>query len=88
MSERLAGRANPLPSSVDLQVHEVVHLPTTASTMDEAHARASRGAPAGTLIIVTTLGGVGGAALYGVFRPKPAVAGIEPGAGERSTSSS
>ena len=30
---------------------EVVHLPSVTSTMDEAHARASRGAPAGTLIV-------------------------------------
>lgn len=32
-------------------MHEVVHLPSVTSTMDEAHARASRGAPAGTLIV-------------------------------------
>ncbi len=30
---------------------------------------------AGTIVFVTTLGGLGGAALYGVFRPKPVVAG-------------
>ena len=33
---------------------------------------------ASTLVLVTTIGGLGGAALYGVFRPKPAaVAGAE-----------
>ena len=29
---------------------------------------------AGTIIVLTTLGGLGGAALYGVFRPKPVAA--------------
>jgi hypothetical protein len=28
---------------------------------------------AGTMLVLTTLGGLGGAALYGVFRPKPAL---------------
>jgi hypothetical protein len=28
---------------------------------------------AGTILVLTTLGGLGGAALYGVFRPKPTV---------------
>ncbi|MEP6778487.1 MAG: biotin--[acetyl-CoA-carboxylase] ligase, partial [Gemmatimonadaceae bacterium] len=46
-----SGHVNPLPHSSEMDVHEVVHLPTTTSTMDEAHARASRGAPAGTLIL-------------------------------------
>ena len=46
-----SGHAQPLPNSADLQVHEVVHLPSVTSTMDEAHARASRGAPAGTLVL-------------------------------------
>jgi hypothetical protein len=32
---------------------------------------------AGTIILLTTLGGLGGAALYGVFRPKPSVTGTE-----------
>ncbi len=32
---------------------------------------------ASTLVLVTTIGGLGGAALYGVFRPKPSVAGAE-----------
>ncbi|MEO7997831.1 MAG: biotin--[acetyl-CoA-carboxylase] ligase [Gemmatimonadaceae bacterium] len=40
-----------LPSAVVLHVHEVVHLASVTSTMDEAHARASLGAPAGTLIV-------------------------------------
>ena len=31
---------------------------------------------AGLLVVVTTIGGLGGAALYGVFRPKPAAADI------------
>jgi hypothetical protein len=38
---------------------------------------------AGTILILTTVGGLGGAALYGVFRPKPAVvagAGAGPAA--------
>ncbi|MEP6763839.1 MAG: biotin--[acetyl-CoA-carboxylase] ligase [Gemmatimonadaceae bacterium] len=51
MEPLLSAHVNPLPHSSDLDVHEVVHLPTTTSTMDEAHARASRGAPAGTLIV-------------------------------------
>lgn len=51
MNELHAGHTNPLPSSAELQAHEVVHLVTTTSTMDEAHARAGRGAPAGTLIV-------------------------------------
>ena len=32
-------------------------------------------AVAGLLVVVTTAGGLGGALLYGVFRPKPAVSG-------------
>ncbi|MBC8088444.1 MAG: biotin--[acetyl-CoA-carboxylase] ligase [Phycisphaerae bacterium] len=40
-----------LPGSAELQVHEVVHLATVASTMDEAHLLAQQGASAGTLII-------------------------------------
>ena len=40
-----------LPSSAELQVHEVVHLANVTSTMDEAHALAQHGAPAGTLIV-------------------------------------
>ncbi|MDQ6612117.1 MAG: biotin--[acetyl-CoA-carboxylase] ligase [Gemmatimonadota bacterium] len=47
----MSAHANPLPPSALLTVHEVVHLPTTSSTMDEAHQRAARGAPAGTLIV-------------------------------------
>ena len=31
----------------------------------------------GTVLLLTTLGGVGGAALYGVFRPKPVVGSAE-----------
>ena len=46
----LSAHDDPLPTAGELHVHEVVHLPSTPSTMDEAHARASRGAPAGTLI--------------------------------------
>ena len=46
-----SGPIQPLPNSIDLHVHEVVHLTSVTSTMDEAHARASRGAPAGTLIV-------------------------------------
>ena len=38
---------------------------------------------AGTLVLVTTIGGLGGAALYGVFRPKPSVAGAETSRGRR-----
>ena len=34
---------------------------------------------AGTIVLVTTIGGLGGAALYGVFRPKAAVAGPDAG---------
>jgi hypothetical protein len=34
---------------------------------------------AGTIVLVTTIGGLGGAALYGVFRPKPAIAGPDAG---------
>src|SRR4249919_1090588 len=33
---------------------------------------------ASTLVLVTTIGGVGGAALYCVFRPKPATASVDP----------
>ncbi len=51
MEPLLSGHHSPLPSSEELRAHEVVHLPSTTSTMDEAHARASRGAPAGTLIV-------------------------------------
>lgn len=51
MQPLTSGHAEPLPNSADLMVHEVVHLPSVTSTMDEAHARASRGAPAGTLIV-------------------------------------
>ncbi|MEO7361030.1 MAG: biotin--[acetyl-CoA-carboxylase] ligase [Gemmatimonadaceae bacterium] len=40
-----------LPSAGALHVHEVVHLPVVSSTMDAAHARATLGAPAGTLIV-------------------------------------
>jgi hypothetical protein len=32
---------------------------------------------AGTVVLLTTLGGLGGAALYGVFRPKPVTPGTE-----------
>jgi hypothetical protein len=35
---------------------------------------------AGTIVLLTTLSGLGGAALYGVFRPKPHVAGTESAA--------
>ena len=35
---------------------------------------------AGNIVLLTTAGGLGGAALYGVFRPKPIVPGAEPGA--------
>ncbi len=34
---------------------------------------------AGTVLVLTTLGGLGGAALYGVFRPKPVAAGAGSG---------
>jgi BirA family biotin operon repressor/biotin-[acetyl-CoA-carboxylase] ligase len=51
MKSVTGGHADPLPHSVDLHVHEVVHLSSVTSTMDEAHARATRGAPAGTLIV-------------------------------------
>jgi hypothetical protein len=30
-----------------------------------------------TLLFITTVGGLGGAGLYGVFRPKPAAAGAD-----------
>ena len=30
---------------------------------------------AGAIVLVTTAGGLGGAVLYGLFRPKPAVPG-------------
>lgn len=43
--------AEALPSATELGVHEVVHFPSVASTMDEAHALAQRGAAAGTLIL-------------------------------------
>lgn len=43
--------AEALPSAQELGVHEVVHLSTATSTMDEAHALAARGARAGTLIV-------------------------------------
>ncbi|MEP6639095.1 MAG: hypothetical protein ABJC39_07075 [Chloroflexota bacterium] len=36
---------------------------------------------AGTVFVLTALGGLGGAALYGVFRPKPAVVGAGSSAG-------
>ena len=42
---------NSLPDASALHVEAVVHLPVVASTMDEAHARAALGAPAGTLIV-------------------------------------
>ncbi len=32
---------------------------------------------AATLLFITTVGGLGGAALYGVFRPKPAAAAAD-----------
>lgn len=51
MKPLTSGHADPLPNSANLHVHEVVHLPSVTSTMDEAHARATRGAPAGTLIV-------------------------------------
>lgn len=51
MQPLTSGHAQPLPHSAELQAHEVVHLPSVTSTMDEAHARASRGAPAGTLVV-------------------------------------
>ncbi len=34
---------------------------------------------AGTIVLMTSIGGLGGAALYGVFRPKPAAAAADPG---------
>ncbi|MGV3709123.1 MAG: biotin--[acetyl-CoA-carboxylase] ligase [Gemmatimonas sp.] len=40
-----------LPEASEIDVHEVVHLGSVSSTMDEAHARASHGAQAGTLIV-------------------------------------
>ena len=36
---------------------------------------------AGLLVVVTTIGGLGGAALYGVFRPKP----VTPATGGQET---
>lgn len=42
---------SPLPNAVDLHVHELVHLSSVTSTMDEAHARATHGAPAGTFVV-------------------------------------
>jgi hypothetical protein len=35
---------------------------------------------AGTILVLTTLGGLGGAAIYGIVRPKPAVPAASPGA--------
>jgi hypothetical protein len=36
---------------------------------------------AGTILVLTTLGGVGGAGLYGIFRPKPVVGPAETATG-------
>ena len=35
---------------------------------------------AGTILVLTTIGGLGGAGLYGVFRPKPVTQGAESAA--------
>lgn len=51
MEPLTSGHANPLPSTEALHAHESVHLISVGSTMDEAHARAARGAPAGTLVV-------------------------------------
>ena len=40
---------------------------------------------AGAVVVWTALGGLGGAALYGVFRPKPAGAGAGTGSGSAAT---
>jgi hypothetical protein len=39
---------------------------------------------AGTILVLTALGGLGGAALYGVFRPKSVAAGAAAGTGSAS----
>ncbi|OGO55644.1 MAG: hypothetical protein A2Z32_02860 [Chloroflexi bacterium RBG_16_69_14] len=41
---------------------------------------------AGTILVVTAVGGLGGAVLYGLSRPKPAAAGAGAGTGTGSTS--
>lgn len=46
-----SGFGEPVPGASELGVHEVVHFAQVASTMDEAHALAQRGARAGTLVI-------------------------------------
>lgn len=47
----MIGDSGSLPSPEGLHVYDVVHLAEVTSTMDEAHARATHGAPAGTLIV-------------------------------------
>jgi BirA family biotin operon repressor/biotin-[acetyl-CoA-carboxylase] ligase len=51
MSEFVTEDSSVLPSASELQAYDVVHVGTVTSTMDEAHARAALGAPAGTVII-------------------------------------
>lgn len=43
--------ADSLPSAAMLGLSSLVHLDTTASTMDDVHARAREGAPAGLLVL-------------------------------------
>lgn len=45
------GHESHLPSAAEMHATDVVHLVSVTSTMDEAHARAALGAPAGTLIV-------------------------------------
>lgn len=44
-------KSQSLPSADAMQASDVVHFDLVSSTMDEAHARAADGAPAGTLIV-------------------------------------
>ena len=53
---------------------------TDAATFTGLYWREQTGT-AGTLILLTTLGGLAGAAVYGVVRPKPVAAGVESAAG-------
>jgi BirA family biotin operon repressor/biotin-[acetyl-CoA-carboxylase] ligase len=44
-------RLDSLPSAAELGLHTLLHLDSVTSTMDEAHARARAGAPAGLLVV-------------------------------------
>lgn len=51
MTQPTGRHEDDLPSAAEMHVTDVVHLASVTSTMDEAHARAASGAPAGTLVV-------------------------------------